>query len=162
RYLGAFWGCHGLAFRRAGAAESRPGAMDRLSWHISRRPPSTRRVSPRTARCGWVVGDNIMLDERYAEGQDDRLHTLAAELARLPVDAIVASPTPAILAARKATETIPIIGIGMDNPVQNKLAASLSHPGSNVTGLSYGVGPEIFGKDLELLRALMPDVRRVA
>ena len=48
---------------------------------------------------GWVVGDNIMLDERYAEGQDDRLHTLAAELLRLPVDAIVASPTPAILAA---------------------------------------------------------------
>lgn len=111
---------------------------------------------------GWVVGENVALDERYAEGQDARLRALASELVRLKPDVIVASPTPAALAAQGATDAIPIVGIGLDNPIRHGLIASLSHPGGNVTGLAYSVGPEIFGKDLELLRALIPEVRRVA
>lgn len=111
---------------------------------------------------GWVVGENITLDARHAEGQDARLLALASELVTLKPDVIVASPTPAALAARRATETIPIVGIGLDNPIKHGLIVSLAHPGNNVTGLAYGVGPEIFGKDLELLRALNPEVKRVA
>lgn len=111
---------------------------------------------------GWLEGQNIIIEYRYAEGQYERLPALAEELVRLKVELIVASPTPPALAAKNATETIPIVGIGFDNPIQHGLVASLARPGSNVTGLSYGVGPEIFGKDLELLRELIPDVRHVA
>ena len=72
------------------------------------------------------------------------------------MDVIAASPTPAALAAKNATGTIPIVGISFDNPVQHGLVASLARPGGNVTGLSYSVGPEIFGKDLELLQGTHP------
>jgi putative ABC transport system substrate-binding protein len=104
---------------------------------------------------GWIEGQNIGIIYRYAEGRYYALPGLADELVRLGVDVIVASPTPAALAAKKATQTIPIIGIGFDNPIENGLVASLARPGGNVTGLSYGVGPEIFGKDLELLREIL-------
>jgi putative tryptophan/tyrosine transport system substrate-binding protein len=111
---------------------------------------------------GWIEGQNIMIEYRYAEGRADALPELANELTGLKVDVIVASPTPAALAARNATQTIPIVGIGFDNPVQHGLIASLARPGRNVTGLSYAVGPEIFGKDLELLKELVPGLRTVA
>jgi putative ABC transport system substrate-binding protein len=111
---------------------------------------------------GWVEGQNIIIEYRFAEGQYERLPGLAEELVRLKVDLIVASPTPPALAAKNATERIPIVGIAFDNPIQHGLVASLARPKTNVTGLSYGVGPEIFGKDLELLRELIPEVRHVA
>jgi putative ABC transport system substrate-binding protein len=111
---------------------------------------------------GWVEGQNVVVDYRFAEGQYDRLPSLVDELIRLKVELIVGSPTPAVLAARNATKILPIVGIGFDNPVEQGLVASLAHPGGNVTGLSYGVGPEIFGKDLELLKEVVPKVQRVA
>jgi len=111
---------------------------------------------------GWVQGQNVAIDYRFAEGQDDRLPALADALVRLKVDVMAVSPTTAALASKNATETIPIVGIGFDNPIQHGLVTSLAPPGGNLTGLSYGVGPEIFGKDLELLRQLIPDVRHVA
>ena len=109
---------------------------------------------------GWIVGHNVALDERHAEGQEARLRALASELVLHKPDVIVASPTPAALAAKRATETIPIVGIGLDNPIQHGLIASLARPGGNVTGLAYGIGPEIFGKDLELLRSPGGQARR--
>jgi putative ABC transport system substrate-binding protein len=111
---------------------------------------------------GWVEGQNIIIDYRYGEGRSDALPGLANQLIGLQVDVIVASPTPAALAAKNATQTIPIVGIGFDNPVQHGLIASLARPGGNVTGISYAVGPEIFGKDLGLLRELVPGLRTVA
>ncbi len=111
---------------------------------------------------GWIDGENYRIDYRFAEGHYDLLPHLADELVRLKVDIIVASPTPAAVAAKTATGTIPVVGIGFDNPVENELVASLAHPGGNVTGLSYGVGLEIFGKDLELLREILPELRHVA
>lgn len=111
---------------------------------------------------GWIEGQNIIIEYRYAEGQYERLPALAEELVRLKVELIVASPTPPALAAKNATETIPIVGIAVENPIQHGLVASLARPASNVTGLSVGVGPEILGKDLELLRELVPEVRHVA
>ncbi len=111
---------------------------------------------------GWIEGRNYGINYQFAEGQYDALPRLADELVRLGVDVIIASPTPAALAAKNATATIPIVGIGFDNPIENGLVASLARPSGNVTGLSYGVGPEIFGKDIELLRAMLPELRYVA
>jgi putative ABC transport system substrate-binding protein len=111
---------------------------------------------------GWVEGQNIIVEYRFAEGEPERLSGLASELVGLKVELIAAATTPPALAAKNATETIPIVGISFDNPVQVGLLASLARPGGNVTGLSYSAGPEIFGKDLELLRELIPQLRRVA
>jgi len=111
---------------------------------------------------GWVEGQNIVVEYRHAEGRFDRLPDLAAELARLKVDLIFATPTPAAVAARNATRTIPIVMRGVGDPVGLGLIDSLSRPGGNVTGLSYSVGLETFGKSLELLKEAVPKVRRVA
>jgi putative ABC transport system substrate-binding protein len=111
---------------------------------------------------GWVEGQNIVIEFRSAEGKFDRLPALAAELVRLKVDVIVATPTPAALAAKSATATIPIVGISLTDPVGLGLVPSLARPDGNVTGVSYSVGADIFGKDLELLREAIPKVRRVA
>ncbi len=111
---------------------------------------------------GWVEGQNIVIEYRFAEGRFDRLPDLAAELVRLKVDLIVAAPAPAALAAKNATGTIPIIFMGVSDPVGVGLVASLARPGGNVTGLSYSVGSSIYAKDLELLKEAVPKVRRVA
>jgi len=138
---------HRIGYLGFGTATAAPGLLDAFQHGLR--------------ELGWVEGQNIVTEYRYAEGQYDRLSGLANELVRLKVDVIAASPTPAAVAAKNATETIPIIGISFDNPVQNRLVESLARPGGNVTGLSYSVGPEIFGKDLELLRELIPEVRHV-
>ncbi len=111
---------------------------------------------------GWIESQNIVIEYRSAEGQYDRLPALAAELVRLKVDVIVGVPTPGALAAKNATRTIPIVGVSLTDPVGLGLIASLARPGGNVTGVSYSVGTDIFGKDLELLREVVPKVRRVA
>jgi ABC-type uncharacterized transport system substrate-binding protein len=111
---------------------------------------------------GWVEGQNIVIEYRSAEGHFDRLPDLAAELVRLKVDVIVAAPTPAALAAKNASGWVPIVGVSLTGPVELGLIASLGRPGGNVTGVSYSVGADIFGKDLELLKEVVPKVRRVA
>ena len=111
---------------------------------------------------GWIEGQNIKFDYRYADGQFDRLPALADELIRLNVDLIAASPTPAALAAKNATRTIPIVGMSLTEPVDVGLVATLARPGGNVTGVTYGVNAEIFGKQLALIKDAMPSVRRVA
>jgi len=78
------------------------------------------------------------------------------------VDVIIAAPTPAALAAKNATGTVPIVAVSLTHPVELGLVGSLARPGGNVTGLSYSVGADIFGKDLELLKEIVPRVRRVA
>jgi putative ABC transport system substrate-binding protein len=111
---------------------------------------------------GWVDGQNIEIEYRFSNGESDRLPGLAKELVGLRVELIAAVTTLPALAAKNATDTIPIVGISFDNPVQHGLVASLARPGGNVTGLAYSAGPEIFGKDLGLLRELIPEVRLVA
>jgi putative ABC transport system substrate-binding protein len=111
---------------------------------------------------GWVEGQNIAIEYRFAEGRLDRLPDLAAELVRLKVDIIVATPTPAAVAARNATRTIPIVMRGVGDPVGLGLVERLARPGGNVTGLSYTVGTETIGKGLELLMEAVPSVGRVA
>jgi putative tryptophan/tyrosine transport system substrate-binding protein len=110
---------------------------------------------------GYVEGQTIHVDYRWvAAGHAERLTDLAAELVRLPVDLVVAVSTPAAQAAKRATLAIPIVFIAGD-PVGTGLVASLARPGGHVTGVS-GIGAEIGGKCLELLRELVPGVTQVA
>jgi ABC-type uncharacterized transport system substrate-binding protein len=111
---------------------------------------------------GWIDGQNVVLDARFAEGRHERLAELAAELVRLKPDVLVAGPAPPANAARQATGTIPIVMTAVGDPVELGLVASLAKPGGNVTGVAFSVGLEIFGKGLELLREFNPKLRRVA
>ena len=110
---------------------------------------------------GWEEGRNVVIEWRFAHGRYDRLDDLAAELVRLNVDVIVTEATPAALAAKHATRTIPIVlGLAGD-PVRTGLVASLARPGGNVTGMSLML-PELSGKQLELLKEVVPTATRVA
>jgi len=110
---------------------------------------------------GYVEGKSIVIEYRWAEGKLDRIPALAAELVRLKVDIIVASGTTSTRAAKEATVTIPIV-MGFNNdPVGNGFVTSLAHPGGNITGLST-LAPEISGKQLELLKEIVPKLSRVA
>jgi putative tryptophan/tyrosine transport system substrate-binding protein len=109
----------------------------------------------------WIEGKNIVFEYRYGENRLDRLPDLAAELARLKVDVIVAAGTLAPLAAKRATTAIPIVMTSGGDPLGSGLVASLARPGGNVTGLSLMV-PDLAGKRLELLKDLLPQMSRVA
>ena len=109
---------------------------------------------------GWVDGRNIAIEVRLAEGKTDQLPRLAAELVRLKMDIIVTSTTPAALAAKQATTTIPIvIGFAAD-PVGSGIVASLAHPGGNITGWTHS-GLELRAKYLELAKEAVPDATRI-
>jgi putative ABC transport system substrate-binding protein len=109
---------------------------------------------------GYIEGKNIVIEYRYAEGKVARLSNLAEELVRLNVDVIWALG-PAVSHAKNATKTIPIVITHVSDPVGSGLVASLARPGGNITGLS-GVGPELGGKRLELLKEVIPKLSRVA
>jgi putative ABC transport system substrate-binding protein len=111
---------------------------------------------------GWLRDQNVTIDYRFAEGRFDQLPALAAELVQSKPDVIVASPTPAALAVKNATGTIPVVMIAVGDPVELGLIASLPRPGGNITGLSFGVGHESFAKDLELFKQVVPRAQRVA
>jgi putative ABC transport system substrate-binding protein len=104
---------------------------------------------------GYVDARNVRFEYRWAQGRFDRLPDLAAELVRLNVDVIIAFVTQASLAAMRATATIPVVMVGVADPVGVGLIASLSHPGGNVTGTS-SVAADIVGKQLELLKEIIP------
>src|SRR5262249_22512864 len=91
---------------------------------------------------GWIEGKNIAIEYRSAEGKTDRLPALAAELVDLKVDVILTTATPSILAVKKASATIPIVAIGIGDPVASGLVASLARPGGNITGLTL-LAPEL-------------------
>src|SRR5918996_416423 len=110
---------------------------------------------------GWVDGQSISIEYRWAAGNVDRLPALAEELVRLKVDLIVAVATPVIQAAKNATSTIPIVMPSAADPVGTGLVVSLARPGGNITGMSH-MHPELAGKRLELLRELLPKLWRVA
>jgi ABC-type uncharacterized transport system substrate-binding protein len=110
---------------------------------------------------GYVEGQNVAIESRWAEGKYDRLPGLAAELVRLKVDVIVTYGPPAIQAAKEATRTIPIVMAGIIDPVATGFVASLARPGGNITGLSL-MAPELIGKQLQILKEIVPTVSRVA
>jgi putative ABC transport system substrate-binding protein len=108
---------------------------------------------------GYVEGRNLQLEYRFAEGQTGKFPVLAAELVQLPVEVIVTVGTPASLAAMRATKAIPIIAQSGD-PIASGLAASLAHPGGNLTGMS-SQATDVEGKRLQLLKELLPGLSRV-
>jgi ABC-type uncharacterized transport system substrate-binding protein len=110
---------------------------------------------------GYVEGQNILIDYRWAEGRPDRFPALAAELTQLRVDAIVTYNNPAVAALQQATRTIPIVVANMGDPVGSGFVASLARPGGNITGFS-GLSEELGRKWVELLREAVPKVSRIA
>jgi len=110
---------------------------------------------------GYIEGQNLVMEYREAAGQYERFPDLAAELVRLKVDVLLVPNTPAALAAKQATSTIPIVMVTLGDPVGSGLVASLARPGGNITGLSV-MHPDLVGKDLEILREVRSTVSRVA
>jgi putative ABC transport system substrate-binding protein len=115
---------------------------------------------PALGELGYIEGKNIAFERKFADGDANKLSELAQELVEHRVDAIVAFATPAVRAAKKATSAIPIVGIGMADPVEDQLASSLAKPGWNVTGTTF-LGPELVSKRLQLLKEIVPGLSRV-
>ena len=110
---------------------------------------------------GYVEGQHFVMEYRGTAGQHERLPALAAELVQLKPEVIVTQGTPSALAAKDTTTTIPIVMVGVGDPVESGLVASLARPGGNITGLSVVV-PELVGKQLEFLKDVLPTVSQVA
>jgi putative ABC transport system substrate-binding protein len=155
-----------IAFGGAVAQAQQPARTPRIGILIA---PSASSFSARVEafrrrlrELGYVEGKNIVIEYRYAEGKVERIPDLAAELVRLKVDVIVTSGGErTILAAKKASATIPIVFAGAGDPVGTGLVSSLARPGGNITGLST-MTPDLDGKRLELLKEAFPKVARVA
>jgi len=158
--------CALLLALRVSAQAQQPKKVYRIGYLTSRAPASDsfRSEAIRLAlrELGYIEGQNVAIEYRYAEGKFDRLPELAAELVRLKVDVIVAAGgTPVILAAKNATSTIPIIFPTVSDPVALGFVAGLARPGGNITGLTIRT-PEFSGKRLELLKEVVPQATRVA
>jgi putative ABC transport system substrate-binding protein len=126
-------------------------------------PQEQQRVFREALReLGYVQGRNILIEDRFATGSDDRLREYAAEAVRLKADVIVAISSAAIRAATGAAKTIPIVGLDLESdPVASGFIASLARPGGNLTGVFVDL-PELTGKGLELIKEALPGISRVA
>ena len=149
------------------AIEAQPPAkVHRIGWLGVGSPPVAGHLVEAFRQglreVGYVEGKDIVIEYRWAEGRFERLPELAADLVRLKVDVVFAVNMPAVLAARDATKTIPLVTAAAVDPVESGLVASLARPGGNITGLTTNAGPEIVGKQLELLKEAVPKVSRVA
>jgi len=155
----------GLLAAPLAAQAQAPGKVPRVGYVLARVSSADQRLWDEARQglkeLGYVEGRNITLEIRWAEGRSERLPELVAELLRLKVDVLVVATTPGALAAKNATRTIPIVLVGVGDPVGNGLVASLAQPGGNVTGLSV-LNPELSGKRLELLKESLPSISRVA
>ena len=156
-----------LVLARLAAAEAQPSDKVYRVGHLAASAPSAendRLLAAFRAELrerGWVEGRNIAFEYRWAEGRYERLPQLATELAGSKVDLIVAGGTPNALAARRASQTIPIVVVGATTPVEVGLVRTLAHPGGNVTGVTLDVTPAQATKLVELL-AELPGVSRIA
>ena len=139
-----------------------PTHVHRIGWlSAGERDPYMEAFLEGMRALGYVEGQHFVLEYRGAEGQFEGFPDLAAELVRLKVDVLMMGSTPAALAAKQATTTIPIVMVGVGDPVGSGLVASLARPGGNITGLST-LSPELVGKQLEFLKDVLPTVSRVA
>ena len=157
----------GLLAAPPAAEGQQVGKIPRISFLSPSSPSDSRNrfrlgaLQQGLRELGYVEGQNISIDSRWAEGKYERLPGLATEVVRLKVDVIVTYAPPAIQAAREATATIPIVMGGVVDPVATGFVASLARPGGNITGLSL-MAPELVGKQLEILKEMVPKVTRVA
>jgi len=147
------------------AARAQQRAMPVIGFLGSTTPlVESQRVAAfvqRLRQLGWIEGHNLTIEYRWAEGRNERFAEIAPEFVRLKVDLIVASTTPAVIAAKQATSVIPIVFAATNDPAGTGLVRSLAQPGGNVTGLS-GQLVDTASKRLELLREVLPGLRRLA
>ena len=142
-----------------------PTKIPRIAWltasSLSAQSARIEAFRQGLRELGYIEGKNIIIEWRSAEGKLDRLPALATELVRLKVDVIVTTGPTATRATKEASSTIPIVMAFDNDPVGNGFVASLARPGGNITGLS-SLAPEISGKQLELLKEIIPRLSRVA
>jgi putative tryptophan/tyrosine transport system substrate-binding protein len=161
-----FWLLTSLLLTSSSSAEAQqPKKVPRIGFLVAGSPSATsgriEAFRQGLRELGYVDGKNIVIEYHYAEGKLDRIPDLAAELVRLKVDIIFSTGPQSTRAAKETTSTIPIV-MGFDNdPVSNGFVASLARPGGNITGLST-LAPEISGKQVELLKEIVPRLARVA
>jgi putative tryptophan/tyrosine transport system substrate-binding protein len=129
---------------------------------ISQTEPDAAAFREGLRDLGYVEGQNIAVEYRHAHGKAELYSELLAELVRLEAKTIVVGSAAATLAAKKATQTIPIITVGGGDPVHSEVVLSIARPTGNVTGLVFEAGPEIFGKYVELLAETVPRLSRIA
>jgi putative tryptophan/tyrosine transport system substrate-binding protein len=145
--------------------EGQPPRPVRIGY-LSANPPADTQDALEAFRArlhelGYLEGQTLLMESHYAEGRYERLPQLAADLVRLPVDVLFTFSTPAAVAAKQATSTIPIVFAGVSDPFLVGLAATLSRPGGNVTGVTLS-NPELSAKRLSLLKEAVPAASRVA
>ena len=146
------------------AAEAQPaGKVARIGFLRPGQPPKTfvEAFQQGLREQGYVEGQNVLIEYRLTDGSFDQLSHLAEELVRLKVDVILASTAPAASAAKRATATVPIVFVGLQDPEQIGLISSLARPAGNLTGLSIN-SADLGGKRLEILREIVPKLTRVA
>jgi putative ABC transport system substrate-binding protein len=152
----------------AGATQAQEASVRRLAFLFpSSAPKPDERSShwaaflERLRELGWTENRNIVVETRFADGDFSRLPALADELVRTKPDVIVAETNFTVAAAQKATSTIPIVMLSVTNPVGMGFVTDLRRPGGNLTGVTFDVDPAIWGKRLELLKAVVPRLTRV-
>jgi putative tryptophan/tyrosine transport system substrate-binding protein len=164
KWLGLSVIAFALVVAGAVASAQQPGRVPRIGFLITSSPSAiaTRMAAFQQGlrELGYVEGKNIVIERRHAEGKFDHLLALAAELVSLKVNVIVTSGPTATLPAKSATSTIPIVMTFDDDPVGSGFVTSLARPGGNITGLST-LSPEISGKQLELLKEIVPKLGSV-
>jgi ABC-type uncharacterized transport system substrate-binding protein len=146
------------------ARAQQPGKLPTIGFLGASPSIESQRVAAfvqRLRELAWIDNRNLAIEYRWAEGRNERYAEAAAELVRLKVDVIVTVATPATLAAKQATTVIPIVFGAASDPVGTGLVDSLARPGGNVTGLSNQIS-DTGGKKLELLREVVPSLRRLA
>ena len=147
------------------ARAQQPKKIPRIGYLIGQsRSTAAVRIDPfrqGLRELGYVEGRNYIIEYRSADGRSERFPDLAAELVRLKVDVILTRGTPAVMAAKSATGTIPVVMAASSDPVLSGVVASLARPGGNITGLS-SIVHEVSGKRLELIREVVPGVSRIA
>src|SRR6185312_8653615 len=149
----------GLGFRVHAKQSETPRTIGVLAQELQ--PGLLETFKDELKKIGYVEGTDIKIDVRDASGQNDRLPALAQQLLSSKVEVIVAVNTPAAKAAKKATQTVPVIIMRVADPVKSGLVASLARPGGNVTGLSFM--PDALGpKGVELLHQILPNITRMA
>src|SRR5262245_6175899 len=144
------------------AAEAQPSAkLPRIGYLGDLPGPHVEALRQGLHDLGYLEGQHLVIEYRWAEGKAERLPALAAELVHLPVDMLIAQGGQASRAAKQATSTLPIVMAPVGNPEGLGLVASLARPGGNVTGVSV-IGQDLGGKQLELLKEAVPGMARVA
>jgi putative ABC transport system substrate-binding protein len=162
-FIGAFAG--GLVIARSVAEAQQAGKVYRIGILFVATAetvaPLVRALTEGLRDLGFVEGRNLVFERRYADGRMERLPDIAAELVRLRVDVIVTGSNIPVAAAQRATATIPIVMVAAADPVGAGFIASLARPGGNITGLSSVASHEFLGKNLALLKEIVPKLSRV-